>query len=162
MIYWKFLSKPQINNYGYLKLLTTTQSLPLFFFQLWNLFDAPFLFLCNLQPKFECSPGTWTVRYSKTSVCKNNYNTNSQALQVAMVFTNSNNVMIKWCKMYYMIQQLLTTSVMHPQTPLNPCTTFMLCLPMWGIELPVCSIEVLYCMLCTWHSSVKLLATYFL
>ena len=44
-----------------------------------------------------------------------------------------------------MIQQLLATGAMHPQTPLNPCTTFMLCLPMSGLELPVCSVEMLYC-----------------
>ena len=49
-----------------------------------------------------------------------------------------------------------------PQTPLNPCTTFILCLPMSSLELPVCSIEVLYCMLCTWQSSDKLVATNFL
>ena len=58
-----------------------------------------------------------------------------------------------------MIQQLLATGAMHPQTPLNPCTTFTLCLPMSGIELPVCSVEVCYA-LDRVQLKLQLVATY--
>ena len=105
--------------------------------------------ICNLI----FFPGTGLA---KACVCKNTHNTNNQALQVLWHSQTPTSILLS---VWPNDVKCTATGAMHPQTPLNPCTTFMLCLPMWGLELPVCSVEVLCCMLCTWQGSVKLHGT---
>jgi len=155
MTYWKLSNIPDKATDKQLRLPQAINHIPnprlghsCFSFQLWNLFWCTFLFL---QPNFFIN-ASWHidcaiqkpmyVKKQTIRLCKCYRHSQIPTIILLLVWSNHHDVKCSYC----MIQQLLATGAMHPQTSLNPCTTFMLCLPMSGLELPVCSVEVLYCL----------------
>jgi len=160
MTYWKLNNIPVKATDKQLRLPQAINH-SWFFFQLWNLFC--FLVLFSVQsaawfyfinaPSHTMSRNSYRTLmsmatdllgglcyttyglviancYSKACVCKITHNTNNQALQVLW------HPQVSCCQYdQMMLNVLLLHGAMHPQNPLNLCTTFMLCLPTSCLEL---------------------------
>jgi len=93
--------------------------------------------------------------YSKACVYKNNYNTNNQALQVLWYSQIPAIILLS-----VISNDIKCTELLVPCIP-TPSLTHVQHSPfMSGSELPVCSIEVPYCMLCTWQCLKWYIAAY--